>query len=166
MRIRTGSHKTANELKRHLPEIPLPRVVRIKLARIFLTIPGALTGQRSICISLSTKAFVEKMTPVANSSANSVRKASDEARAKIFRSRIYSGVPKLFAYMFDAQHATLIMANVLCSDLDNILLHPMALDVLYMFIFIISGKFLERLLRGNGCGSVRILFQHVYGILF
>lgn len=106
------------------------------------------------------------MTPGANSSGNSVRKASDEARAKIFRSRIYSGVPKLFAYMFGAQHATLIMANGLCSDLDNILLHPMELDVLYMFIFIISGKLLERLLRGNGCGSVRILFQLVYGVLF
>lgn len=105
------------------------------------------------------------MTPRANSSGNSVRKASDEPRAKIFRSRIYSGVPKLFAYMFDAQHATLIMANGLCSDLENILLHPMELDVLYMFIFIISGKFLERLLRGNGCGSVRIFFERFYGVL-
>lgn len=105
------------------------------------------------------------MTPGVNSSGNSVRKASDEPRAKIFRSRIYSGVPKLFAYMFDAQHATLIMASGLCSDLENILLHPMELDVLYMFIFIISGKFLERLLRDNGCGSVRIFFERVYGVL-
>lgn len=82
---------------------------------------------------------------------------SDAARAKIFRSRIYSGVPKLFAYMFDAPHATLITANGLCSDLDNILLHPMEQDVLYMFIFIITGKFLQRLLVCNGC-AVRIFF--------
>lgn len=43
----------------------------------------------------------------------------------------------------------------LCSDLDNILLHPMELNVLYMFIFIITGKFLKRLRLFNG-GAVRV----------
>lgn len=74
-------------------------------------------------------------------SANSLRSThlhrphSAGARAKIFHSRIYSGVPKLFAYMFDAPHATLIMANGLCSDLENILLHSIEQDVLYMFYY-------------------------------
>lgn len=61
--------------------------------------------------------------------------------------------------MFDAPHATLIMANGLCSDSDNILLHPMELDVLYiMFIFIISGKLLKRLsCEWLRCGEVYYL---------
>lgn len=74
------------------------------------------------------------MTLSANSSYSHLHKPHNGgARAKIFRSRIYSGVPKLFAYMFDAPHATLITANGLCSDLENILLHSIEQDSLYVF---------------------------------
>lgn len=54
----------------------------------------------------------------------------------------------------------------LCSDLDNILLHPMELNVLYMFIFIITGKFLKHLRFLNG-GAVRVsLCVYIILIIF
>lgn len=119
--------------------------------RISLTQPAApRIPPKSICISLSTKALLKRWrsAQTRRTAAHEqirVKPHSVEAQAKIFRSRIYSGVPKLFAYMFDAPHATLITANGLCSDLDNTLLHPIEQAVLYMFIFIITGKLPKRL---------------------
>lgn len=122
-----------------------------------------IQSKNSVCISLSTKAFLKRWRS-AQIRGVAAHEQTGESRTQPTLGQRYFAVVFIQACLnclltcLTRRTQRSLWRMELCSDLDNILLHPMELNVLYMFIFIITGKFPNRLNFCNGCGWVSISF--------